>query len=222
MTERTRLLRSTLLASPQRSRSKPTEPEVLRLLPSCGADLASPAPRYRPTVPIPSNTLSHRPIASHIVREAAASNGRKGVGSETVGLATSLSRHGEASPCLCRRRIGEWTDASISKQTGTCTSDLSRIARCLRRSRRFDASSSYPHASRQHEGTPRIPPSRSQGPKGILGSSSKRLCIETMATGLGCGIQSSPAPCPGKVRRADCAICSGLPSPPKARPSGSP
>lgn len=68
---------------------------MLRLLPSCGADLASPAPRYRPTVPIPSNTLSRRPIASHIVREAAASNGRKGVGSETVGLGTSLSRHGK-------------------------------------------------------------------------------------------------------------------------------
>ena len=93
----------------------------------------------------------------------------------------------------------------------------------LRRSRRFDASSSYPHASRQHEGIPHLPPWRSQGPKGIiLGSSFKRLCIETMAPGLGCGIQSSAAPCPGKLRKAGCASCLSLPSSPKARPSGLP
>ena len=124
-----RHLLSTLLASPQRSRNEPTEPEALKLLPSSGADLASPAPSYRLTVPILSNTLSRRPIASHVVREAAGSNGRKNIGFETVGLVTSLSRHGEALPCFCRRRVGEWTDASISNQTGTCTSDLFRIAR---------------------------------------------------------------------------------------------
>ncbi len=88
-----------------------------------------PSPEVSPNCAHPSDTLSRPPIASHVVREAAGSNGRKNIGSETVGLVTSLSRHGEASPCLCRRRIGEWTDASISNQTGTCTSDLSRIAR---------------------------------------------------------------------------------------------
>ena len=61
------------------------------------------------------------------------------------------------------------------------------------RSRRFDGRTSYPHASRQHDGIPRFSPLRRQGPKRVLGHRPGVLCLETVTARLGCGTKLSPA-----------------------------
>jgi hypothetical protein len=69
-------------------------------LPFCGADLESPSPEVSPTLPFPSYALGRQPIIPDSGCEATGRNGRKNIGSETVGLVTSLPSPGKPPTSL--------------------------------------------------------------------------------------------------------------------------
>ncbi|KAK4100286.1 hypothetical protein N658DRAFT_106367 [Parathielavia hyrcaniae] len=97
------------------------------------------------------------------------------------------------------------TDASIRKLTGTCTSDLSRIARP------YASSSSYPHAPRQHEKTHLHALLVWEGKRRrVILVPSRCLLFDTMATRLGCGTKVPAVPCLRQMSRALSARPSSL------------
>jgi hypothetical protein len=146
-----------------------TEPEKLRTICQGAGPTWRAQPRSIASVAHPNNALGHQRIIKHMVHESTGRNGRKGIGSETVGIVASLPPRG-VLPCLGPRRIGWWPEHRFGADGNL---HKLRFPNCplIWPSRRLDASSSYPHASRRYGEIPRFPPSRRQEPKAIFGPS---------------------------------------------------